>query len=238
MKRRVDTAESDAYAQLYQAIASGALLPNERLVEQDVVDRFGLTRPAVRTALIRLAHDGLVVREPNRGARVRLVSELEAVEILETRAAIESLAARHAAVRATPADTAELIELADRLADRHAAGDLEGMSDLNERLHRRIVEIARHETIARLDALLTPQLVRFQYRTILQPGRADRSLAEHRELVAAIAAGDGDRAEHAMRAHLTNVADTLSRQAGQPRSDSSHTRVASDITGATPSSRS
>ncbi|MGH2876423.1 MAG: FCD domain-containing protein, partial [Solirubrobacteraceae bacterium] len=56
------------------------------------------------------------------------------------------------------------------------------------------------------------QLVRFEYRTILQPGRSERSLAEHTAIVEAVAAGDPDGAEAAIRAHLEHVADALHRQ--------------------------
>jgi DNA-binding FadR family transcriptional regulator len=51
--------------------------------------------------------------------------------------------------------------------------------------------------------------VRFQYRTILLPGRSERSFSEHTAVVDAIADGDGDEAEAAMRTHLSHVADAL-----------------------------
>ncbi|HJZ46550.1 MAG TPA: FCD domain-containing protein, partial [Roseiflexaceae bacterium] len=65
-------------------------------------------RAAIRTALARLEQDGLVEREPNRGAWVRAISEEEAVETLEARAVLEGLAARYAARDVTDAGIAEL----------------------------------------------------------------------------------------------------------------------------------
>ena len=62
----------------------------------------------MRTALVRLVHEGLVEHEPNRGAKVRLVDEQEAAEILESRMVLEGLAARYAAQNATKAQVAEL----------------------------------------------------------------------------------------------------------------------------------
>ena len=94
---------ADGYEELRKAIVSGELLPGERLLEEDLSARLGFGRAAVRMALVRLEHDGLVQRERHRGARVRRVSESEAVEILEARAALEGLAARHAAVNADDA---------------------------------------------------------------------------------------------------------------------------------------
>src|SRR5690606_33541755 len=83
-----------AYARLRQEIVSGALRPNERLVEAELTERLGVGRAGVRTALARLEQDGLVVRERHRGAKVRLVGEQEALEILEARGALEGVAAR------------------------------------------------------------------------------------------------------------------------------------------------
>jgi DNA-binding GntR family transcriptional regulator len=60
---------------------------------------------------------------------------------------------------------------------------------------------------------MNSQMVRFQYRTILLPGRSERSFAEHAEIIAGVAARDGDRTEAAMGTHLSSVADALRRQA-------------------------
>jgi DNA-binding GntR family transcriptional regulator len=199
----------DPYERLRDEIVSGRLLPNERLVEADLVKSLGATRTSVRAALARLAHEGLVEHERNRGAKVRLVGETEAVEILETRAVLEGLIARKAAENATSADVDELREILDSMRDRLDAGDLLGSSEPNVKLHATIQRIANHGTVTRLVSTLNSQLVRYQYRTILQPGRPDRSLAEHEAIVEAIAAGDGDAAESAMRWHLSQVADAL-----------------------------
>jgi DNA-binding GntR family transcriptional regulator len=88
-------------------------------------------------------------------------------------------------------------------------GDLMAVSDANAGLHRRILEISGHETARRLSATLISQIVRFQYRTVLLPGRPERSDREHTAIVAAIAAGDAEGAERAMRRHLSHVAEAL-----------------------------
>jgi DNA-binding GntR family transcriptional regulator len=209
----VEPAERDAYKVLGEEILSGRLSPNERLVEADLVARHGLSRGAVRTALVRLEQDRVVVREPHRGARVRLVSEEEAVEILEIRAALEGVAAAHAARRATDEQIAAITRTAERMTQLGSIGDLLAMSDANADLHRLILEASGHGTVQRLIISLRSQLVRFQYRTILAAGRSGHSLSEHRAIVAAIAARDPETAEHAMRTHLSNVARALHERA-------------------------
>jgi len=199
----------DPYEAIRQEIVTGRLLPNERLVEADLVARLGAQRTAVRAALARLAHEGLVEHERNRGAKVRRVGEREAIEILETRAVLEGLIARKAAERATPEDVAELRKTLATMRSLLDRGDLLGSSQPNIELHSRILKVADHPTVARVVSTLNSQLVRFQYRTILQPGRPEDSFAEHMAIVDAIAAGDGEAAEAAMRRHLSGVAEAL-----------------------------
>jgi DNA-binding GntR family transcriptional regulator len=194
---------------LREAIVTGRFQPSERLVEADVARELGVGRSAVRTALARLEHEGLVEHERHRGARVRLVDVREAVEIIETRAVLEGLAARHAAIKATPDDVQGLTAILEDMRRRLTDGDLLAASDLNAVLHGRILDISGHATAARLIATLKSQLVRFQYRTILLPGRSELSFGEHSAIVAAIAAGDPDAAERAMQTHLSHVAEAL-----------------------------
>jgi DNA-binding GntR family transcriptional regulator len=202
-------AAQSGYEKLRDAITSGDLQPSQRLVEAELSETFGLSRAAVRTALVRLEQDGLVSHERHRGAKVRLVTEDEAVEILEARAALESVAVRSAARNATTADVAELRELLAQMKSLLKAGDLLRVSDVNARLHRRLLEISRNQTAIRLTATLNSQLVRFQFRTILAPGRAPQSLAEHTAVVDAVAAHYPDAAEQAMRTHLLHVMETI-----------------------------
>jgi DNA-binding GntR family transcriptional regulator len=200
---------ADGYEDLRAAIVNGELLPGERLIEEELSARLGLGRAAVRMALVRLEHDGLVQRERHRGARVRRVSEAEAIEILEARAALEGLAARHAALDADEAAIDRLRAIIAEMRRLREEGDLIGLSNANARLHGAILEASGHETAKRLSRALSSQIVRFQYRTVLMPGRPDRSLAEHAGIVEAIAARNPDAAEQAMQHHLLHVAEAL-----------------------------
>ncbi len=63
------TEADEGYERLYQAILRGDFQPNERLIEMDLAQLYNVGRAAIRTTLARLEQDGLVEREPNRGAR-------------------------------------------------------------------------------------------------------------------------------------------------------------------------
>jgi len=213
-RRRAARPPDEAYRALRDAIVSGRLQPNQRLVEADLVEAFGVGRAAIRTALVRLEQEHLVEREWNRGARVSMISLPRAIEILEAREVLEGLTASRAAEHVTAKDAAAL--RADLAAQRKQLdrGDLLAASDANAAFHRRIVAIARHETAERLISSLHAQMVRFQYRTILAPGRSESSFAEHLAIADAIAEGDARAAERAMRRHIANVAAALREVVG------------------------
>lgn len=197
-------ARIDVTAQLREAIARGRLLPNERLIETDLATTYGVNRAHIRMALAMLDQEGLVVRERNRGARVRAVSDDEALEIAETRLAIETMIAGQAARRVTDSDRKALRAILTRMRGCVDGEDYAGFSEENAALHREIQRIAGNATASRIVASLKSQIVRLQYRVILLPGRPALSLAEHRRIVETICAGDRAGAEAAMRAHLTS----------------------------------
>jgi DNA-binding GntR family transcriptional regulator len=204
-------ATNSSYDALRAAIVRGDIAPNARLVESDISTTFDMSRGAVRTALIRLEQEGLVVRERHRGARVRQVSDDEAVEILQARAVLEGLAVRLTAERIDD-DGAERVQAClARQRELLALGDLLGASDANADLHAALLELSGHGTARRLIRALNSQSVRYQYRTILIPGRSAASVAEHSAIVEAVVAGRPDEAESAMRTHLFNVAEAVQR---------------------------
>jgi DNA-binding GntR family transcriptional regulator len=204
-------AVTSSYDALRAAIVRGDIAPDARLVEADLSTTFEMSRGAVRTALIRLEQDGLVVREPHRGARVRRVSDGEAVEILQARAVLEGLAARQAAERIDDAGAARLHSCIARQRELLETGDLLGASEVNAELHATLLELSGHATAMRLIESLNAQTVRYQYRTILIPGRPAASVAEHTAIVEAVIAGNAGHADRAMRRHLFNVADAVQR---------------------------
>jgi DNA-binding GntR family transcriptional regulator len=202
---------TDVSTLLREAIRSGRFMPNERLIEANLAALFGTNRANVRTALARLEQEGLVVHEHNRGARVRLVSDEEALEITLVRGALEALVARQAAERAGPADFARLKTILGKMRDAYGSQDLAMFSQMNGQLHREMQQIAANATVTRfLESLLFP-IVRFQYRAIFLPGRAEQSLSEHAAVVEAISENDPDGAEAAMRRHSKGVKDALRR---------------------------
>ncbi|GAA3617590.1 GntR family transcriptional regulator [Nonomuraea rosea] len=197
-----------------EGILRGEFVPDQRLVEADLSERFAASRGSVRSALLQLANEGLVERVQNRGARVRAVSLAEAIEITEVRMVVEGLCAAKAAERATPAEAEELREIGVRMSETVASGDVLAYSELNQLLHRRIRELSGQSVAGGVLERLRAQSVRHQYRLAMQRGRPAVSLGEHLAVIDAVRAGDPEAAEHAARRHLRSVIAALRTHAG------------------------
>ncbi|TDV48814.1 GntR family transcriptional regulator [Actinophytocola oryzae] len=205
---------SEVFEELRAAILRGEYAPLQRLIETELIERYGTSRFVLRNALTRLATEGMVELQPNRGARVRQISAEEAVEITELRRAVEGLVAARAAQRVTDEEITELRALGEAMTSAVAQMDMLGYSDLNARLHGTVRRIARHGTATRVIEQLHGQLVRHQFRLALVPGRPSVSLPEHLAIIDAICARDAERAETAMHAHLDSVLKMLTAAIG------------------------
>ncbi|MFE3824673.1 GntR family transcriptional regulator [Streptomyces sp. NPDC059092] len=191
------------------ALATGDMVPGQRLIEQELSETFGATRSSVREALQDLAAEGLVELIPRRGARVRVIPVEEAVQITECRASLEGLCARRAAERATPRHHERLLEIGAAMRAAVAGGELDTYSGLNRRLHDLVAEVSGQDVAKTLLERLNGQMVRYQFRLALRPGRPSRSLPQHLAIIDAIVAGDPEAAEAAARAHLDSVIEEL-----------------------------
>jgi DNA-binding GntR family transcriptional regulator len=191
------------------AIADGEFVPNQRLIEADLSERFGASRASVRTALVELTSEGLVERVQNRGARVRAVSLTEAIEITEVRMVLEGLCAAKAAERLTEHDRDQLRAIGSAMQAAVAAGNLLDYSGLNKQLHALVRTLAGQTTARSVLERLRGQNVRHQFQLAMHPGRPSVSLPQHLEIIEALCAGDPEAAEDAMRRHLRSVIDTL-----------------------------
>ncbi|MGH3728784.1 MAG: GntR family transcriptional regulator [Micromonosporaceae bacterium] len=192
-----------------EAIFSGDLAPNQRLIEADLCAQFDASRSHIRNALADLVSEGLLERVPNRGARVRAITVAEAVEFTEVRMVVEGLCAAKAAVRITDAEAERLSAIGERMKRQVASGDLIAYSDSNKELHSFIRRISGQTAAGAIIERLRGNLVRHQIRLALRPGRAAASLPQHLEIIGAICDRDRDRAEMAMREHLRSVIEAL-----------------------------
>ncbi|MFF4523919.1 GntR family transcriptional regulator [Streptomyces bluensis] len=207
-------------ANLRQEIIAGRLRPGDRLVERELADRFGVSRVPVREAIRALVGEGFVHFETPRRTVVRRLTANDVQELFELREALEVYAAGLAAARATPEDLAEVQELLDLAAAATESGDAETITDVNSRLHDRIVAMAGNHLLV---ASLEPVAGRLRWMT-RRNEEWPQLLVEHRELYEAIASGDPARARAHALAHVrTNYRSTMRHLFGTELDGDGHT---------------
>lgn len=192
---------------LREEILSGRLPPGARLVESDLVARCGVSRVPLREAFRILSLEGLVELSSHRGAAVKPLSGTELQELFGVRAAIEAFAARAAAGR--PEAAAGLATLIGRMREVVAAGDMEGYGRLAAAFHEALVEAGSNRLLAGMYAQIRFRLRRYQSAMARVPQLPETSIAEHDAIVAAIAAGDAERASALATRHLDSLVAQL-----------------------------
>jgi DNA-binding GntR family transcriptional regulator len=218
------TKADELAVQLEQAIVSGDIAPGTVLRQEQLSERYGVSRTPVREALRRLAALGLVSFEPNRGVRVRTLTRDELREAFLVRAELESLATEVAVPRFGEVELAQLEAAEDRFArlteEVRGAGEGDGRGDLvadwvraNHAFHDVIYAVARLPLVERL-----AKEARFSGSAVWAPADAheldalyDANEREHRAIIAAIRAGSPAGARSLAREHVLASGRLLER---------------------------
>ena len=192
-----------AYYAIREWIVTLELAPGSVVSERDMMERLGVGRTPVREALRDLAREQLVEVFPRRGIFVSTVDVGDIAGLSEVRRVLESQAARHAAERRNEADRAGTVALLDELVRTAGSLDERGLIDLDQRIHRHVYRCTHNPF---LEATLEEYYVltlRIWFLALDRVERLDAAVHEHHEILEAIRDGDADRAEEAMRRHIT-----------------------------------
>jgi DNA-binding GntR family transcriptional regulator len=197
-------ASDRAYELLRDEILEWKLEPGTVLGEVEYAARLGISRTPLREAFGRLTADGLLSAEFGRGLVVTAVSTEDVAELFELRQALEQQAARLAAARRDPSDFAPLLERFGTAQDLVATDDPARREyyELVRDFDRAIDGAVHSGYLAAALAALRIHLARLRRLSQDNPARLIEAAAEHRLIVEAILAGDGDLAAHATHIHL------------------------------------
>lgn len=199
------------YETLLELITTRALRPGQHLVESELAGHLGVSRQPVREALQRLNTEGWVDLRPAQGAFVHEPTEQEADQLLTVRTLLEAEAARLAALNADSAGIEALEEILALGLEAVASDDVDAAVVLNARFHAKIMDLAGNAVLAELAAQVGRR-VRWYHDPVARQ-RGGQSWAEHRDLIAAVAARDERLAERLMREHTEHTRRSYLAQA-------------------------
>ena len=201
------SAAARVYAHVKARLLDGTFLPGSLLSENEVSQRLGLSRTPVRQAFVQLEAEGLLELYPKRGALVVPIAASEVEDVFEARLLVEE----HCARRAAGAGPALGAELDDAIAEqeRAVAAGTAGFAEADRHFHRAIVAAAGNAILTRLYDALRDRQQRIAAAAVARSGTAgaERFIAEHRGIAAALARRDADEACELVAAHLRSARD-------------------------------
>lgn len=190
-----------AYHLIKRQVVSLDLAPGSFIDEQALMQDLHLGRTPIREGLQRLAAEGLVSFAPRRGMYVTDVSITDLQKIFEMRLAVEGLAARLAAERISAEQLAQMEAVMADLA-RLPAGEGAALVEIDERFHALLYEAAGNEFLAETCTRLHALSCRLWHLALDRLGDVRNAMEQHREIMEALAARDGVRAEALLRSHI------------------------------------
>lgn len=207
------------FAQIQEAIVKGDLAPGAKLSEAELAARYGVSRGPLREALRRLEGRQLITRIPHVGVRIMSLSLDELLQIYQVRESLEGLACRLAASQMTAAEIADLKALLARHEQQIA--EHEGRAYIQEEgnvdFHYRIIHGSHNAVLIQMlcgELYHRVRIYRGQFS--VTEGRPVRALDEHRRIVEAIEARDGELAEFLMRRHIATARANIEARVSSP----------------------
>lgn len=199
----------EVVARIREMIFAGELAGGERVPEKMLCQRLAISRTPLREALKVLASEGLVQLLPNRGARIVKLTAEVVDEMFPVMGALEGLAGQLACTRITDVEIDEIRALHYQMAIHHKRGELREYFALNQRIHGNILKATGNPTLGGIYGALTARIRMARYRANLSRERWNRAMAEHEEILDALARRDGAGLAKVLRRHLENTCETV-----------------------------
>ena len=194
----------EAAERLRDMIVEGELAPGERITEQSLCDRMGLSRTPLREAIKTLTSEGLIVLQPNRGATVASLSLDDIEDTFRVIGALEALAGEMACANVRDDDIAEIRVLHYQMALHRTRGERLEYFKLNQRIHEKIVALSGNAVLLETHKRLGGRIRRHRFAANVAPERWDQAIREHVEMLEALDERDGMKLAEVLRRHLDN----------------------------------
>lgn len=189
-------------ARVRDMVIEGELAPGTRLHEGNLGKMLGVSRTPLREALKFLVSEGLLELSPGRGAVVRQFTAKDVHDSLIVLGSLEGLAGRLACANATDAEIREVQQLHDRMMDMYEKRDRLPYFKLNQAIHSAILRLTKNEALVSVHGVLQARLKRIRYIGNEGPEKWAGAVADHEEIIMALAARDPERLSTILTAHM------------------------------------
>ena len=199
------------YKKIRKEILRGTYKPGQSLTELALTKSMEVSRTPVREALRQLEMEGLVELRPNRGAVVIGINGQDIEDIYEIRSMVEGRAAEMAALADNEVGVRQLSEIVDLTEFYVIRKKFDRLMELDDRFHRSIYEMTGSRMYQRILADLHAYAEHVRERSMKEPGRAEKMVAEHRAILEAISSGDSHEARNLMVQHIQRCTENMEK---------------------------
>lgn len=189
-------------AALEEDIVLGKLHPRERLIEEDLCERFGVTRHVLRLVFAELSRMGVVERIPNRGALVRAFAARDVDQLYFLRDMLETSAAAQIELPAKPADLEELKSIQSQHDAAVEQGDLVMVFRSNQRFHSKLFSLCGNPFLAEAIETYAQRAHGIRFHVLISPEQRRKARDEHHMMIDAISRQDRAALIELCRNHL------------------------------------
>ncbi len=201
---------SQTYKIVKNMILRREIGPGEKIVEEELAQKIGISRTPLREALCQLEQEGIVTILPRRGAFVRRQQKSAALEILEIREILEGLVVRLATRHLQQESIEKIKQILDRI--NGLPDDDRFWSRYNEseiEFHALLLAASKSKMLEMIMGTVITHLQLIRINTVAVPGRARKSVQEHYQILEEIASGHEEMAEDLMRKHIASVRTSI-----------------------------
>lgn len=192
--------------QLRDLLMRGELKAGDKISEQALCQRFGVSRTPLREALKVLANEGLIILLPNRGASVARISPEEIDELFPIMGAMEALAGETACARITDAGIAGIEAMHEEMLGHYRERNAAGYLQVNRKIHEAIFEAAGNRELTQFYQTLMVRIHAVRFVAQKSPERWREAVEDHERMIAALKARDGERLGAVLKEHLRHKA--------------------------------
>ena len=201
--------EERVFTTLEEEILTGKFSRGDSLGEKMLSDRLGVSRTPVRAALARLAEEGLIESVANKGSVVVGITKEDIVDIYHIRMRLEGLASLIAANKISSEDLTTLLESVELSEFYIKKNNTEKLKELDSEFHETIYKATGNKPLCKTLSELHRKIKTYRKLSLTVPGRLEKSVAEHREIYEAIAAGNGELADSLTSLHIKRALDNM-----------------------------